>query len=340
MNAITGWLHYDVHGVEFSIRSNHPAIAQSLGAWLEPFAVAQPRRTRALAEFSCVPDAAAHRVAAPAGRARPVYDSPLGGVFYDGRADQLYLQYDDLVRLRCDWCGGRISVSIARAALGKLDYIARPLFLIPLIELLKRHGRYSVHAAGFCVEGQGLLLAGTSGAGKSTLAIALARAGFQFLGDDMLFLERGETGVRLLAFPEDLRVTEATLALLPGLRHVARASGIPESPKYRLHPADLGEIARCWSCRPVALLFPRVGRGATSAIAGIGRDTALLDLAPNVLLTEPRSSQAHLDALADLVRQTRCYRIETGIDFDRLAAALRELVVCAGARSVLESAGG
>lgn len=340
MNAIPVGLHYDVHGVEFSIRADHPDIAQSLGAWLEPFAVAQPRRTRAVAEFSCVPDATAHRVAAPAGQTRPVYDSPMGGVCYDGQADELYLQYDDLVRLHCDWRRGRISVSIARAALGKLGYIARPLFLIPLIELLKRHGRYSVHAAGFSVGGHGFLLAGTSGAGKSTLAIALARAGFQFLGDDMLFLERGEAGVRLLAFPEELRVTEATLALLPGLRRVARAAGIPESPKYRLRPADLGDIAWCWSCRPVALLFPRVVRRETSLVFDMDRDAALLELAPNVLLTEPRSSQAHLDALADLVRQANCYRIETGTDFERLAATLRDLVVHAGEAPVRASAGG
>lgn len=46
------------------------------------------------------------------------------------------------------------------------------------------------------------------------------------------------------------------------------------------------------------------------------KDEALLELAPNVLLTEPRSSQAHLDALAGLVERCACYRLATGRDLD------------------------
>ena len=53
---------------------------------------------------------------------------------------------------------------------------------------------------------------------------------------------------------------------------------------------------------------------------------ALLELAPNVLLTEVRSSQAHLDALAELARTCACYRLETGRDFDALPGLLRGLV--------------
>ena len=62
----------------------------------------------------------------------------------------------------------------------------------------------------------------------------------------------------------------------------------------------------------------------------MGRDEALLELAPNVLLTEPRSSQAHLDVLAALVRETACYRLETGRDFHVLPTLLRNLLACEG----------
>ena len=55
------------------------------------------------------------------------------------------------------------------------------------------------------------------------------------------------------------------------------------------------------------------------------RDEALLELAPNVLLTDPASSQRHLDALGALVRASRCFRLSAGRDFDRLTALVREL---------------
>jgi hypothetical protein len=55
-------------------------------------------------------------------------------------------------------------------------------------------------------------------------------------------------------------------------------------------------------------------------------DEALLELAPNVLLTQPSASQAHLDALAGLARQTRCVRLHTGRDFDALVRMLDKLI--------------
>jgi hypothetical protein len=56
------------------------------------------------------------------------------------------------------------------------------------------------------------------------------------------------------------------------------------------------------------------------------RDEALLELAPNVLLTEPRSSQAHFDALAALAAASDCYRLETGRDLPAAARLLRKLL--------------
>jgi hypothetical protein len=58
----------------------------------------------------------------------------------------------------------------------------------------------------------------------------------------------------------------------------------------------------------------------------VDADEVFLDLVPNVLLTEARSSQAHLDALAELARTCDCYRLDTGRDFDALPRLLRGLV--------------
>jgi hypothetical protein len=75
-----------------------------------------------------------------------------------------------------------------------------------------------------------------------------------------------------------------------------------------------------------ALVFPRVAPSERSALEPIGPAEALLELAPSVLLTEARSTQAHLDVLGQLARELPCYRLETGRDFDALPGLLRPLL--------------
>jgi hypothetical protein len=49
-------------------------------------------------------------------------------------------------------------------------------------------------------------------------------------------------------------------------------------------------------------------------------------LLPNVLLTEPVTTQAHLDMLAELVESLRCLRLLVGSDLDAAAACVADLV--------------
>jgi hypothetical protein len=78
--------------------------------------------------------------------------------------------------------------------------------------------------------------------------------------------------------------------------------------------------------RPEVIIFPRVTRHATSTLTPISMDEALVELAPNVLLTEAVTSQAHLAALGELARQCRCYRLESGTDIERLPGLLLGLI--------------
>jgi hypothetical protein len=58
----------------------------------------------------------------------------------------------------------------------------------------------------------------------------------------------------------------------------------------------------------------------------VGAAEALVELAPNVLLTEASSTGAHLGALATLVEQVPCYRLATGHDLDEVGHMLAEKV--------------
>jgi hypothetical protein len=53
---------------------------------------------------------------------------------------------------------------------------------------------------------------------------------------------------------------------------------------------------------------------------------ALLELAPNVLLTERESAQAHLSMLGALTASCTCVRLHTGRDFDALPETVAGLL--------------
>lgn len=80
-----------------------------------------------------------------------------------------------------------------------------------------------LHAASLRRRGTRVVIAGTEGAGKTTLALHLVCAGYDFEGDEHVFLERD--GV--IARPRACRVKETSLPLLAAI-----AGTIASSPVY------------------------------------------------------------------------------------------------------------
>lgn len=257
--------------------------------------------------------------------ARTVYDPPVGEVVYDDAGDRLYLEHGPRLRALCEPAAGRATFSVLEPEAEDLWVLSHPLLSVPMLELCKRRGLFGVHAAGVSLQDRALVLAGTSGSGKSTLSLALTRNGFDFLGDDTLFLSRREEGLRVLAFPDEVDLTEQTVAFFPEI-----APWLAPQPagwrKRQLRAEEAFGARIAWECVPSVLVFPRVSGRPRSELRPIDPGEALFELAPNVLLTEPRSSQAHLDALAELARLSRCYRLETGTDLDEAVRLLRELM--------------
>jgi hypothetical protein len=261
------------------------------------------------------------------GAARPVYDPPVGEVVYDDGADRLFIGYGPRLRVLCEPERGRACASAAGMEEEDLWSLSHPLFTLPLVELLKRRGLYGLHAGGVCRGGQALLLPGTSGSGKSTLTLALARAGFGLLGDDTLFLARrpGEAP-RVLAFPDEFDLTDQTVSFFPELSSLAGEPRLAGWRKRQVRVEEAYGAPVVWECAPAVLVFPRVAGARHSELEPLSAGEALLELAPNVLLTEPRSSQAHLDALAELVAASRCFRLATGTDLEEAVGIVGDLL--------------
>jgi hypothetical protein len=316
---------YDFHGLRLGCIADQ-AVINALEARLGRFARSDAGPCDVRFEYRSIPAAEEHALPVPTDDARVIYESAMGQVLYSERADRTFISSVWPIRAVCDPGSGETTISIAGPVDEHLWALSHPLLTIPLIEKFKRRGRFSVHAAGVAVGGKGLLIPGSSGSGKSTLALALARAGFAYLGDDMLFLVRDGQELRALAFPEAFDLTDDTVRLFPELGQLLEVEKLPGWPKRQLRVEERYGSEIAWHCRPVALVFPRVANSGRSTITPMDQREALLEIVPNILLTEPTSSQQHLDALAQLVSSCACYRLETGTDFDELAKRLAGLL--------------
>ena len=104
-----------------------------------------------------------------------------------------------------------------------------------------------------------------------------------------------------------------------------RRAAAPGARKLALRAERLYPTSLVGECDPALLVFPRVAGVPRSLVRPLDRGEALLELLPNLLLTEPGSSQEHLNALGELVEASRCYRLDTGTDLREAVDTLLEL---------------
>jgi hypothetical protein len=314
--------HYALYGLGLTIRAQLELLS-SIDARLRPFAAGPELHNDLRFDFcggKAEPDPSLNTAL------RAVYEPEQGDVVYDDAVDRLHLVFDGIHAV-CDPIHGRTRVSLRGGDSSDRWMLSHPVLTLPLIEMLKRRGLYSVHAAGLSLGGRAVLVAGTSGAGKTTLTIALVRAGFDFLSDDMLFLSKQTGALQVHAFPDEVDVTETTARFFPELAPLVSRPRQPGWPKWSFRIETKYGVNVAWTSKPAALVLPRISHHPNSRLEPIGSDEALLELLPNVLLTESRACQAHLAALAQLTSETQCYRLWTGYDFDAAPGLLGALLV-------------
>jgi hypothetical protein len=252
---------------------------------------------------------------------RCVYDWSGVRAWYAVEPDVFVADYRGAGRAVVRPAAGTASIVVGAGAVRSRRAAARFLVTLALSELLKRRALYFVHAAGVAVGDRAILLAGPSGSGKSTLATALAASGRGLLGDDSLFIVRRRR-LEVLAFPDALDLDDRSSELVS--RAFPTWRGTPGAEAAL--PSELGLAVAGPAATPAAIVFPTIEAGPTEAVP-LSPDEALLRLAPDVLLTERRAAQAHLDVLGDLARDVPAYRLDLGPD---LAAAVETVVRLAG----------
>jgi hypothetical protein len=324
---------YDFHGVGIDIVDRTGACATAIDRRLSAFASPNRQHPELCFEYVWGPASARHSARRPAASGRPVYDTDLGEVLYYAHDDVLWATTHDGARVRCDCSAGAVSIVLGSRTRSNAGWLgSRPFLTLPLVELMKRRGLFCVHAAGLVAGKRAVVIAGPSGSGKTTLTIALVRAGFGFLSDDMIFVRRQESGVELLSFPDELDVTRATARLFPELRGLGDRPVEPGWSKHRVRVEEVFDVELVHEAPPGLLIVPGREPGRASELSALDPDQALVELAPNVLLTEPAAARRHIDALAELVRASECYRLRVGDELEAIPQLLTEAIAKADCR--------
>jgi hypothetical protein len=212
---------------------------------------------------------------------------------------------------------------LSPAAIADPERLFRSFLLIVMIFLWRRDGRYHMHG-GTAVDsrGRGWLLAGNSGTGKSTTIALLASRGWQVGTDDIAFLTASDGRAAVLGF-------RSPIALRPGGYGLLACEGgvkLERRGKTGFQPEDLGGS---WlgSVEPDFVVFTSLG-GTQTKLTPMPPTEAmksLLQWSPWVMF-EATAAQEHLDLLARLGRQARCYQAVLAPDLFTAPGALEDFL--------------
>jgi hypothetical protein len=322
---------YSMHGVGIEVTAREPEVIEAMDLRLRAFR--GEAGNGVVMRFAFEPhDERVYTVEA----GRPVYDTPYGTLRYFPHAGATGGELAG-VHLWCDRERGVATIRAREFRDRGLYFATHPLTTIALMELMERHRRFSLHAA--CLvspAGNGILLCGPSGSGKSTLTMALAASGLQFLSDDVVFLAHRPAdagGVEALGFADTIGLSAFAAERFPELRERAAEAPARGFPKRLARIEDLVGRPAVLRCIPRAVVFPSVASDQASVIGRLDPGEALLRLAPDVLLTEPYGTQAHLDAIGALLRQVSCFAVTSGADLERAASMIVDAVDSGGGQN-------
>jgi hypothetical protein len=329
---------YSIHGVPVQLATDSPAVEAAARTLLRHFAAPAPTRPAVEMRFWEV----GHRDEVP------VQPSAGAQVLYAGTAAAA----GD--GLRGEWrCtlyreGKRRIADFHDQGLLLIDdeegcaegYLAQPEAMHPdvrisflqfaLVELLKRQGLYTLHAAALERNGRAVLIPGDSGRGKTTCCLSLLRAGYRCLSDDHPLVRHNGVGPEVLSFPVKIDVTESSLAFFPELVAAKErlSAGVRKRYFYaeEFYPGVGADV-----CRPALLLFPRVVDAPRSHLEPMPRSRALEEVCRQGLLVfDKEVARRQFEAYSRLVEQTACYRLYFGADVLELPRLIDPLLEANG----------
>jgi hypothetical protein len=220
-----------------------------------------------------------------------------------GRAEFHFLlnvTRDPVVYEREAW-GPEFSVSKSRYKLGEGrgclyvgDCVPLTSCLADILrKILPKRGMATYHAACVARRNEGTLIFGAPSAGKSTMALSLLERGYDFLSDDIVFVD---ARLLVLAFPTEAKVDS--------MEYYPEFNGYSQEARY-IDVLAWGARIRSTAV-PTTLIFLR--KGSAMSFREIDRKQSLVNtlLSADHELGDPR---VIFDNSASLIHTSKCYEL-------------------------------
>jgi len=205
---------------------------------------------------------------------------------------------------------------------------AKPLARL-LLEWHNDQGMQIIHTGLVAQHGQGVLFAGKSGSGKSTTSLTCVCAGFDYLSEDYVGLERRHDGTFVgHSLYNSIFLESRHLRRFADLMPHAIKGRLPEEEKSVILLSQVfpEQLKRAVPIR--ALILPRVADTPVPHMRAASKGEALLALGPSSLLQIPNKGLGvqGLDKLAQLVERVPCYRLELGRDLSPIPSLVKDVI--------------
>ena len=205
---------------------------------------------------------------------------------------------------------------------------AKPLAR-PLLEWHNDQDVQVIHTGLVARDGKGVLFVGRSGSGKSTSSLACICAGFDYLSEDYVGLQRQLDGSFVgHSLYNSVFLETVHLTRFEGLVPYAIKGRLPHEEKSVIVLSQLfpERLQRVVPIRVLALL--RVADVQKPKFRPASKGEALLALGPSSLLQIPNRGlgAGGFKRLAELVERVPCYWLEIGGDLDSIARGVDELL--------------
>jgi len=202
--------------------------------------------------------------------------------------------------------------------------VLEDLVAIGLSPLLRRRGKFLIHAFAAAKDGRAALFVGSIGAGKTTTGIALVRAGWRLLSNDSPLIDAETT--EILSYPSLLSAYPETLQRFPELR--ALGESVTEHRKVTFAAESVYRNVWTESAAPGVILLPRVETIAEHRVERLSTPEALRLLLPHAIERwDTEMIPQHLALLNRVVAQTPAYQLFLAPNTDTLPELVSRLLM-------------
>ncbi len=317
---------YRIHGVPIRLFCEHSAARERIGRLLCAYAV-EDATAGAGIRIEIADGSVAYPT--PLHAKRVLRYARSRNYFWDGVS--YFTDYFSTLKVAADGSSiiGNLCPETIKEA--RLEFFTDLLFYLALLEALRFHGLYYLHAAAVQdPDGQGYLICGNGGSGKTSLTLALIHAGFRPLSDDTVFMKlEGERDLKVLGFAREFHVPLDLVEENDFLSYLKDCPGYTTNKLRKLLAPDswLPEKRVEEVLNPGALIFPELSESG-GGVTELPMHEAMTRLLPQSMSVtfHPQNAPAHLEALKRVVRHARAFRLLAGPEMKGNPGAARAMV--------------